>query len=509
MGTNNVEKLDKSGWQDVANSIISKSDRGLFIDGDYVGAIKGGTFESINPANGEPIATVAAGTQADVDRAVEVAKRAFRGGAWSRMAPRDRMTIMYRWANLIEENAVELAMMDTLDMGKPISDMYNDDIPMVLDTFRYFAECIDKIEGKVTNTEFGVLSTVLHEPIGVVVCISPWNYPLLMAAWKIAPSLAAGNSTILKPAEQSPLSCLKLAELFVEAGGPTGVLNVLNGMGETTGQALARHMDVGKVSFTGSTEVGKLMLKYSGESNMKKVSLECGGKSPQIFLGDLSGDLMQEAIETAYHRVYYNMGEVCSAGSRLIVDAGIYDEFIDGFITQGKDAYVCGDPLDPATTLGPLVDHDSQSRVLGMIQAAQHEGAKLEFGGDKPGGSLESGAYVTPTLLTNVKENDTIAQREVFGPVTSVIKAKNDDEAIAIANNSNYGLVAGIWTNDFRKAHRFAREVESGTVYVNSYDEGDMTQPFGGYKQSGNAKDKCFESLLAYTQSKAVWFRFS
>jgi len=331
---------------------------------------------------------------------------------------------------------------------------------------------------------------------------------LLMAAWKIVPSLAAGNSTILKPAEQSPLSCLKMAELFVEAGGPTGVLNVINGMGETAGQALARHMDVGKVSFTGSTEVGKLMMIYSGESNMKKVSLECGGKSPQIFLGDISGDLMQDAIETAYHRVYYNMGEVCSAGSRLIVNAGIYDEFIGRFIAEANSTYVCGDPLDPETNLGPLVDHGSQTRVLAMVEAAQKEGAQLEFGGDIPGGSLAAGAYVNPTLLTGVKENDSIAQNEVFGPVISVIKSHSDEEAIAIANNSDYGLVAGIWTNDFRKAHRFASEIECGTVYVNSYDEGDMTQPFGGYKQSGNARDKCFESLLAYTQTKAAWFRF-
>ncbi|MCZ4281076.1 aldehyde dehydrogenase [Kiloniella laminariae] len=505
MHLNQVEHYSKSDWQKLASHFHPET--GLFIDGSYQKALRGDSFQSINPATGTPVAELALGTEADIDRAVAAAQKSFRSGNWSRMAPRDRMSVLYRLADLIEENGAELALMDSLDMGKPIADCIAVDVPEVAKTFRFFAECIDKIEGSVTATEYSVLSMVLREPIGVVAAISPWNYPLLMATWKVAPALAAGNSVILKPAEQSPLSCLKLAELFVQAGGPEGVFNVVNGMGEVAGKALALHMDVGKVSFTGSTEVGKLMLIYAGQSNMKKVSLECGGKSPHIFLGDLSGDHLDTAVETACGAIYSNMGEVCSAGSRIIVDSSIHEEFVERFIRKGKDAFIPGDPLDPATNMGPLVDHSSQARVLKMTEDAIREGAKLQFGGDVPGGALSSGAYVNPTLFTSVHNDMSIARNEVFGPVASIIKVDGLDEALAIANDSNYGLAAGIWTNDLNQAHRFVKEVESGTVFVNSYDEGDMTQPFGGFKQSGNAKDKCFESLLSYTRSKAAWYR--
>ena len=509
MNLKQASELSYQQWQKMAAELSKTAETRLFIGGEFVEAADGGTFDNINPVDGSLINRCAAGKQADIDKAVAIARASFKSGEWSRMAPRERMAIMYRWAELIAENGAELALMDTIDMGKPISDMVNDDIPMCIDTVQYFAECIDKVTGTVTATEYDVMSTVLREPIGVVGCISPWNYPLLMALWKIAPSLAAGNSTILKPAEQSPLSCYRVAELFLEAGGPAGALQVVNGIGEEAGQALARHMDVSKISFTGSTEVGKLMHVYSGESNMKKVSLECGGKGPQVFCEDLQGELLDRAVETAINGVFFNMGEVCSAGSRLIVHSGIYDEFVAKFIEQGRDAYTCGDPLDPSVNLGPLVDHGCQTRVLGMIETAKSEGGIVEFGGTIPAGSLEKGAYVVPTMITAVNSDDYIAQNEVFGPVVAVIRVDSDDEAIEVANNSIYGLLGSVWTDNYRRAMRYVREIECGTFTVNSYDEGDMTQPFGGYKQSGNAKDKCFESLLSYTQSKAAWFRLN
>jgi len=356
----------------------------------------------------------------------------------------------------------------------------------------------------VTNTDSDALHLVIREPLGVVGCISPWNYPLLMATWKIAPALAAGNTVVLKPAEQSPLSALRLAELFIRAGGPPGVFNVVNGMGETAGKALALHNDVAKISFTGSTEVGKLILQYAGRSNMKRVALECGGKSPQIFMADLPD--LESAIDAAYNGVFANMGEVCSAGSRLLVERPIYNEFIERFIAEGKSAYVPGDPLDPDTNMGPLVDRDSQQRVLKMIEGGKREGATLHFGGDAPA-ELAQGAYVNPTLFGDVRNDMSIARNEIFGPVASVIPFDGPEEAIAIANDTIYGLAAGIWTRDLNKAMRLVKDIEAGVVWINSYEDGDMTQPFGGYKQSGHARDKCLDSLKSYTQGKSAWFR--
>jgi gamma-glutamyl-gamma-aminobutyraldehyde dehydrogenase len=509
MNLEQASQLTHEEWKTMAADLRKTAETRLFIDGQFVDAIEGGTFDNISPVDGSLINQCAAGTKADIDKAVAVAKACFKSGEWSRKAPRDRMAVMYKWAELIEENGGELSLMDTIDMGKPISDMVGVDLPMCVETVQYFAECIDKITGSITATEYDVLSTVIREPIGVVGCISPWNYPLLMALWKIAPSLAAGNSTILKPAEQSPLSSYRVAELFVEAGGPAGALQVVNGLGEEAGQALARHMDVSKISFTGSTEVGKLIHVYSGESNMKKVSLECGGKGPQVFCEDLDGDLLDRAVDTAIEGIFFNMGEVCSAGSRLIVHSDIYDAFVAKFIERGKDAFTCGDPLDPEVNLGPLVDHGAQARVLGMIKTAESEGGKVEFGGGAPAGPLEGGAYIIPTMVTGVKNNDHLAQNEAFGPVVAVIRVDSDDEAIEVANNSIYGLQGSVWTDNFRRAMRYVREIECGTFLVNSFEEGDMTQPFGGYKQSGNAKDKCFESLLSYTNSKAAWFRLN
>jgi gamma-glutamyl-gamma-aminobutyraldehyde dehydrogenase len=422
------------------------------------------------------------------------------------MAPRDRMEVLYSFANLVEEHSEDLAVLETLDMGKPISDVVNDDLPAVISTIRFMAECIDKVDGTVTNTDKDAIHMVLREPLGVVGCISPWNYPLLMATWKIAPALAAGNTVVLKPAEQSPMSCLRLAELFMEAGGPAGVFNVVNGMGETAGQALALHNDVAKISFTGSTEVGKLILQYAGQSNMKRVGLECGGKSPQIFMADLPD--MDAAVNAAYNGIFANMGEVCSAGSRLLVERPIYNEFIERFIAEGQDAYTPGEPLDPDTNMGPLVDSEAQQRVLGLIETGKNEGATLNFGGDTPAG-MDKGAYVNPTLFSDVNNDMTIARQEIFGPVATVLPFDSPDEAIAIANDTIYGLAAGIWTRDIDKAFRLIKNIEAGVVWVNSYEDGDMTQPFGGYKQSGHARDKCIDSFKSYTQSKSAWIRLA
>jgi gamma-glutamyl-gamma-aminobutyraldehyde dehydrogenase len=506
MNLANLANYDSDRWHKVAAAAKTRLETRLFIDGEYVDAVKDGRFATVNPATGETLAEMSAGTPADIDRAVAAAKRAFRSGVWSRLAPRQRMETLYRFAGLVDQNAERLAVLESLDMGKPIADVIASDLPAVIETIRFMAEGVDKIEGAVTNTEAAVVHFVLREPLGVVGAISPWNYPLLMAVWKIAPALAAGNTVVLKPAEQAPLSCLRLAELFVEAGGPPGVFNVVNGLGEVAGKALALHPDVAKITFTGSTEVGKLILQYAGQSNMKRVALECGGKSPQVFMADVAD--LDRAVTAAYRGIFSNMGEVCNAGSRLLVAREIHDEFVERFIRQGAHAYQPGDPLDPTTNMGPLVTREAQQKVLRLIEEGRRAGARLRFGGDVPAG-LSNGAYVSPTLFTEVSNQMVIAREEIFGPVAAVIPFKGVEEAIAIANDTIYGLAAGVWTRDVNTAFRLIREIEAGVIWINCFDEGDMTQPFGGYKQSGNARDKCFESLLSYTQEKSAWLRLT
>jgi gamma-glutamyl-gamma-aminobutyraldehyde dehydrogenase len=492
------QSLSKQEWHSRATGLRYETRH--FIDGEFVDALEGGRFEVTNPATGKVFCSVSAGTAADIDRAVAAAKRCFYSRAWSRMAPRDRMAVLQRLAALVEAHAERFALLDSLCMGKPINDMLTIDIPAAVTNFAYFGELVDKIDGAVTATAADAFHYVLREPLGVVGSIVPWNYPLLMAAWKVAPALAAGNCVVLKPAEQSPLSALLLAELFVEAGGPAGAFNVVNGLGETAGQALALHGDVAKIAFTGSTEVGKLMLVYAGQSNMKRVALECGGKSPQIFLADLED--LDRAVGYAINGIYGNMGEVCNAGSRLLIDRPIAAAFLERFIARGRDAYRPGDPLDPATNLGPLVTAGHRQRVLRYIDQGKSEGAQLEFGGDAPTGP---GSFVNPTLFSNVAPQMTIAREEIFGPVAAAIVVDGLEHALQVANDSIYGLAASVWTRDLATAHKTVRDLEAGVIWVNCFDHGDMTQPFGGYKQSGQGRDKCLESLLSYTQSKSAW----
>jgi acyl-CoA reductase-like NAD-dependent aldehyde dehydrogenase len=487
-------------WHDKARSL--KPEGRHFIDGDFSAAISGEVFESINPANGEVLAEIARGGSEDIDRAVTSGAKAFRAGVWSGMPPRQRMSVLYRFADLVEAQSEEFALLDTLDMGKPISEMLTVDVPLALACLRFTAECIDKMQGSVGATANDVLSYVIHQPLGVVGCIVPWNYPLLMTAWKIAPALAAGNSVVLKPAEQSPLSALLLARLFMEAGGPPGVFSVVNGYGPDAGRALALHPDVAKIAFTGSVEVGKLMMTYSGQSNLKKVTTECGGKSPHVIMAD-APDLAM-AADWAAMGIFGNQGEVCCAGSRILVQREILPEFIELLRSRAETSYRPGDPLLAATGMGPLVDVKQQERVLRYIDIGRSAGATCITGGGIPAG-LEGGAFVAPTIFANVSNDMAIAQEEIFGPVASIIAFDSFDEAILIANDTNFGLAAGIWTADLGKAHRFARDVEAGMVYINSYMNGDMQFPFGGWKESGNGRDKCMDALISYTQSKSVW----
>jgi gamma-glutamyl-gamma-aminobutyraldehyde dehydrogenase len=478
----------------------------MFIDGELCDTQSGKRFETVNPATGEVITSVPSGDADDVDRAVRSARRAFRAGVWSRLEPRARMDVLYRFATLIDDHGLELGLLDTLDVGKPIIDMVAGDVPAASLTFRYFAETIDKIEGIVTSTASDVFHYILRQPLGVVGCITPWNYPLLMNAWKVAPALAAGNSVVLKPAQLSPLSATPLAQLFVEAGGPPGVLNVVHGTGSGVGKALALHMDVDKISFTGSTDVGKLMMVYSGESNLKRVTVETGGKSPQIITTAVPD--LDTAVDHAISGIYANKGEMCSAGSRILVQHGIEEAFLERFKARTGELMRIGDPLDPATTMGPLVSHAQQGKVLSYIDVGRQDGARLAMGGGVPQG-YEQGAYVEPTLFAGVTNDMRIAREEIFGPVGAVIPFGTLDEAITIANDSIYGLAAGIWTSDLATAHKMARDIEAGVIWVNCYDQGDMTQPWGGFKQSGTGRDKCLETLLTVTQTKSVWMNLS
>jgi acyl-CoA reductase-like NAD-dependent aldehyde dehydrogenase len=471
-----------------------------FIDGAFVDSRDGDTLEVVNPATGQKLTRVAAGNAADIDRAVAAGKACFQRRDWSRMAPRDRIDVLSRLADLIEAHADRFAMLDTLVMGKPIRDMLAIDIPQAIVTFRYFAEAIDKVDGSVTATASDAFHYILREPLGVVGAIVPWNYPLLMAAWKVAPALAAGNSVVLKPAEQSPLSAIRLGQLALEAGLPEGVLNVVPGFGEEAGKPLGLHRDVDMISFTGSTEVGKLMLGYAGQSNLKRVSLECGGKSPHVVLHDAD---LKAAAEAIAWGIYYNAGETCHAGSRVLADARIKDALVEAIAAAGE-AITLGHPLEPATQMGALIDAGHMGRVLGFVESAVAEGAKIACGGRRAF-AASGGFYVERTILDNVTPGMKVAREEIFGPVLTVTSVSGEEEAVRIANDSLYGLAAAVWTADMNAAHRVSNALRAGTVWVNTYDRSSMATPFGGFKQSGFGRDRSPHAIDKYADLKTIW----
>ncbi|WP_432284038.1 aldehyde dehydrogenase family protein [Aminobacter sp. BA135] len=487
-------------WHAIAETLVPETR--LLIDGRFCNAVGAGRLASFNPTSGRPVAELACGTSEDIELAADIAERRFRQGVWSRMALRDRMAVMLRLADLVEVNAATFAALDTLEMGKPISEMLSIDVPGSVLAIRYLAECIDKIGGSCPTTNSDALHYMLRQPLGVVGCITPWNYPLMMAAWKVAPALAAGNSVVLKPAEDASLSAILLGKLFLEAGGPDGVFNVVPGRGDVAGKALALSDKVHKIAFTGSTGVGRLMYRYSADSNLKKVSAELGGKSPQIILDDAAD--LQKVADWVVGGIYGNQGEVCSAGSRILVGGKRHDEFVELFAQTARTKFRPGDPLDPATTMGPLVNRAHQKKVLGFIDIAAEEGATRALGGEA---HLErpDGCFVSPTLFTGVRPEMSIASQEIFGPVAAVIRHDGLANAVAIANDTPYGLAAGIWTNDLNSAHAIARDLECGMVWVNGYMNGDMSQPWGGWKASGQGRDKAIEALLENTQMKSVW----
>ncbi len=473
-----------------------------FIDGRFADAASGETFATENPATGETITTVAAGGLEDVDRAVAAARRAFEDGRWSRRAPADRKTLLLRFADRIEANSEELATLDALEAGKPITDCRDVDLPETVKTFRWYAEAIDKVFDAVAPTGPDALGLIVREPIGVVGAVVPWNFPILMAAWKIAPALAAGNSMIVKPSRLSSLSAIRMAELAAEAGLPDGVLNVVPGPGGAAGAALGRHMDVDKVTFTGSTEVGRLFLQYAAESNLKEVTLECGGKSPSIVLADPPN--MDIVVEQVLIGALMNMGENCSAGSRLIVHRSVQEELV-ARLADGLAAWTVGDPMDPATRIGPMIERPHLDKVLGFIERGRAEGARVVAGGSRiREGS--GGYFVAPTIFDGVVNDMTIAREEIFGPVLSTIPFDTEEEGIRLANETAYGLAAAVYTTNLDAAFRVARAVRAGTVGVNAYSEGDITTPFGGFKQSGfGGRDKGLEALEQYTEKKTIW----
>jgi len=455
---------------------------------------------TINPATGESITEVAEAKEADVDRAVESAREAMGAKAWRRMNPHKRSRLLWKLADAIEANADEMAALETADNGKPYFESRKVDLPSVVENFRYFAGLADKIEGSTIPVAGPFLNYTLREPVGVVGCITPWNVPLSLATWKVAPALACGNAVILKPAEQTPLTALFLAELAGEVGFPPGALNVVPGFGESAGAALVRHPGVDAIAFTGSTEVGKIVMREAAET-LKKVSLELGGKSPNIVFADAD---LKSAVRGASTGIFYGKGEVCAAGSRVLVERSVYDDFVEEFAGRAAKMTV-GDPMDADTRLGAIVSEDQLDRVIGYVEAGKAEGARLVAGGERTSVNGK-GNFVTATVFADVEPEMKIAREEIFGPVAAVIPFEDVDEAIHTANQTIYGLAAGVWTRDVGKAHRVASEIQAGTVWVNTYNQYDSASPFGGYKLSGFGRDLGHEAAMEkYTQVKSVW----
>jgi acyl-CoA reductase-like NAD-dependent aldehyde dehydrogenase len=474
----------------------------LLIGGEWQAAANGETFASINPASGERLADVALAGQADVDRAVQAARRAFEGGPWPGLSGAERGNLLWRLADLMEAHADELAELETLDNGKPIRASRQGDLPLAVKHFRYYAGWASKIEGATIPVSApNQFVYTLREPVGVVGLIIPWNFPLLMAAWKLAPALAAGNTVILKPAEETPLSALRLGELMVEAGFPPGVVNILTGPGLPTGAALTSHMGVDKIAFTGSTEVGRQIMAAAAGSNLKRVSLELGGKSPNVVFADAD---LEQAIRGATWAVFSTSGQECVAGSRLFVEKPVYQQVVDGLAAQAQRIRV-GPGFAPKVHIGPIVSDRQLQTILGYIESGRQAGAQVVTGGERLGGPLAGGYFVAPTIFTHQDDSLKLVQEEIFGPVVAVSPFESWDELVQRANQTRYGLAAGAWTRDVSKAHRFAHAVRAGTVWINSYGVFDPAAPFGGYKQSGFGREMGKEAIELYTELKTVW----
>jgi 4-(gamma-glutamylamino)butanal dehydrogenase len=490
--------LDRAAWVERASAL--RPEGRAFIDGRYVAARDGRVFEDVSPIDGRVICEVSRGGTADIDAAVHAARASFESGTWRHRDPAERKRVLLRFAELIRADVQHLALLETLDVGKPIRDSIQVDVASCANCIAYYAELADKLYDEVAPTGPDDLALVRREPLGVVGAIVPWNYPLIISAWKIGPALTTGNSVVLKPAEQSPLSAIRLAELGREAGLPDGVLNVVPGFGEDAGQALARHGDVDMVGFTGSTDVGRLMLRYASESNLKRVALELGGKTPQVVLADAD---IQAAAEAIAWGIYYNSGQTCHAGSRVLAHRSVREALIQA-IAKVAGSIVLGDPLDPATQMGALIDGAHLERVMGYVTGGVREGARLALGGERA--RAESGGfYLQATVLDDVGPRMRVAREEIFGPVLAVMPFDSESEAVQLANDTVYGLAAAVWSRDLRVAQRIAQALRAGTVWVNSFDRSSMATPFGGFKLSGFGRDRSPHAIDKYTDLKTIW----